>query len=139
MGKGTDEYKEDEKSLVSTFSPWNVKIPETVERQEPNRNINNIEENRTMVIPGNNSGDFKELDERVKSMMEKSRNQSPKGAQAGYICKVCGKEGMHSGHIKDHIEANHLEGIIIPCNLCDKTFRSRNGFRLHKSRHHTNN
>ena len=24
-----------------------------------------------------------------------------------------------------------LEGIVIPCNLCDKTFRSRNGFRLH--------
>ena len=138
MGK-TDDYKEDEKSLVSTFSPGNVNIPKTVERQAPNRNIRNIGENRTLAIPGNNSGDFKELDERVKSMMEKSLNQSPNGAQAGYICKVCGKEDKHSGHIKDHIEANHLEGIIIPCNLCDKTFRSRNGFRLHKSRHHTNN
>ena len=35
-------------------------------------------------------------------------------------CKVCGKEGISSA-IKDQIEANHLEGIVIPCNLCDKT------------------
>ena len=27
--------------------------------------------------------------------------------------------------MKDHIEANHLEGISLPCNYCDKIFRSR--------------
>ena len=95
-------------------------------------------ENRTLVIHGNNSGDFAELDTKVKSMMEKSQNKTANGHCLAHRCKVCGKEGR-SRDIKDHIEANHLEGIIIPCNLCDKTFRSRNGFRLHKSRHHTNN
>ena len=84
-----------------------------------------------MAIPGNNSGDFEELDERVKSMMEKSQNRTARGREFADLCKVCGKEGMGSA-IKDHIEANHLEGVVIPCNLCDKTFRSRAGFRQHK-------
>ena len=138
MGK-TDEkvenYKEDEKSLPSTFSPRNVNIPKTAApRQAPKRNIQNLGENRTLSIPGNKSGDFEELDKIVKSMMEKSQNKTANGLQLADRCKVCGKEGW-SRNIKDHIEANHLEGIVIPCDLCNKTFRSRNGVRLHKRQH----
>ena len=53
MGKSdekVDNYKEDEKSLPSTFSPRNVNIPNTaVQRQAaPNRNIQDIGENRTL-------------------------------------------------------------------------------------------
>ena len=67
--------------------------------------------------------------------MEKSKNKTVRGREFAYLCKVCGKEG-YDRNIKDHIEANHLEGIILPCNLCDKTFRSRNGLRQHKRQHH---
>ena len=113
----------------------NVKIPKTaVQRQPPNRNIHDLGENRTLAIPGNNSGDFEELEKQLKSMMEKSQNKVADGSQIAYRCKVCGKEGF-STQIKDHIEANHIEGIVIPCNLCDKTFRSRNNFRQHKRNH----
>ena len=58
--------------------------------------------------------------QRVISMMEKSQNYLGRQGFA-QRCKVCGKEGR-GNHIKDHIEANHLEGIIIPCNLCDKIY-----------------
>ena len=71
------------------------------------------------------------------AMMEKSQNKvanGPNKSTFADLCKVCGKEGR-GRDIKDHIEANHLEGIIIPCNLCDKTFRSRNALRLHKRQH----
>ena len=137
MGK-TDEkaedYREDEKSLPPTCSPATVKIPKTaVQRQAPNRNIHDLGENRTLAIPGNNSGDFEELDTKLKSLMEKSQNKVADGRFADR-CKVCGKEGK-GRDIKDHIEANHIEGVVIPCNLCDKTFRSRNGLRLHKRQH----
>ena len=93
------------------------------------------EENRSLAIPGN----FEELEERVKSMMEKGQNyrNCKNRNEKAYICKVCEKEGAHNA-IKDHIEANHLEGIIIPCNLCDKTFRSRNALRLHGYKNHQN-
>ena len=104
------------------------------QRQIPSSKIHNSGENRTLAVPNNFSGDLVELEERVKSMMEKSQDRMVGRRGFVYICKVCGKEDEGS-HMKDHIEANHLEGIIIPCNHCEKTFRSRNGLRLHRRQH----
>ena len=83
------------------------------------------------------SGDSQELDETVRSMMETSLNFLPHGKkrERGKICKVCGKEGK-GNDIMRHIETNHLEGVSIPCNNCDKIFRSRDGLRCHISKHH---
>ena len=64
-------------------------------------------------------------------MAEKRQNNCANQNCKADRCKVCGKE-RKSNAMKDHIE-----GIVIPCNLCDKTFRSRNGFRLHR-RHNKN-
>ena len=78
-----------------------------------------------------------ELDQKVKSLMEKSQKVMPLvngKRQTANICKVCGKEGQIVA-IRDHIEANHLEGVSLPCNLCEKTFRSRQTLRLHKNSH----
>ena len=76
---------------------------------------------------------LKELDAQVKSMMEKSQNMVQHGKQkrTAEICKVCGKEGAPEA-IKDHIEANHLVGVSLPCDHCDRTFRSRYAIRRHK-------
>ena len=77
--------------------------------------------------------DLQELDEQVKSMMENSPNmiQVGKAPRRAKICKACGKEGNPTA-IRDHIEANHLDGVSIPCNHCEKTFRSRIAKRMHK-------
>ena len=93
------------------------------------RMTNNSNERR--LVQNFRSGDLQELDEKVKSMMEKSQNLIPSGTKKAHICKVCGKEGEGIA-IRDHIEANHLEGISLPCNICGKTFRSRNRLRQHK-------
>jgi len=79
--------------------------------------------------------DIEELDNTVKSMMTKSANLLPNGVQRAEICTECGKEGK-STNIMNHIEANHLEGVSIPCNYCEKTFRSRAGLRQHNSTYH---
>jgi len=78
-----------------------------------------------------------ELNEKVKSMMIKSGNMLECNGrkEKATICTICGKEGYLKS-IKDHIEANHLEGVSIPCTHCDKTFRSRSGLRQHNSSHH---
>ena len=88
---------------------------------------------RRIAIPNVVSGDLQELDEKVKSMMEKSQNLAPSGPHGSkaQICKVCGKEGAGIA-IRDHIEANHLEGVSLPCNTCGKEFRSRMILRKHK-------
>ena len=93
-------------------------------------NVRSDNEQR-ISIPNFVTGEFQELDEKVKSMMEISQNLEPGGKGRAKICKVCGKEGQ-SMAIRDHIEANHLEGVSLPCNVCEKTFRSRMILRKHK-------
>ena len=110
--------------------------------------LNTKLEDHSQVVPIDNkqrmspssfvSGDFKELDEKVKSLMEKGQTMIPSGKNANgtpkqatsRICKVCGKEGAGIA-IRDHIEANHLEGVSLPCNVCGKVFRSRARLRKH--------
>ena len=114
-----------------------TKLPKTSFKRETsdNRNIR-TEDNTAVAISSNFSGDVDQLEEMVKSMMEKSENKYANGRHLADRCKMCGKEGMGSA-IKDHIEANHIQGIALPCNICGKTFRSRTALRLHKARNHT--
>ena len=98
-----------------------------LDKQWPTVQMN---DERRIAIPNFVSGDLRELDEKVKSMMETSQNLRPDGASKAKICKVCGKEGAGIA-IRDHIEANHLEGVSLPCNICGKEFRSRQRLRQH--------
>ena len=49
--------------------------------------------------------------------------------------KVREKEGQ-AGAIKIHIEANHLEGVSVPCKICGKILRSRSSLSMHILRNH---
>ena len=89
---------------------------------------------KILAIPNYASADLQELDEKVKSMMELSQNRI-KGGRRAKICKMCGKEGERKS-IRDHIEANHMEGHSLPCHICGKISRSRKGLRNHKSYMH---
>ena len=117
-------------------------------KDELDENIHTVEPSpgkasTAFANPNQFNGDLQALDEKVKAMMEKSQNMIPDGKQANgtpmrvtaIICKVCGKEDKVI-IIRDHIEANHLEGISIPCDHCDKAFGSRNSLRSHKIRFH---
>ena len=80
---------------------------------------------------------LQELDETVKAMMKTSENMVQVGnrQRRAKICKVCGKEGYVTD-IMRHIETHHLEGLSVPCNLCDKRIRSRNALRAHMIKEH---
>ena len=100
----------------------------------PLRQNDPISHKRRNVMPNHASEDLKEVDEKVKSLMDVSANFISNGKERARICKVCGKEGERKA-IRGHIEVNHLEGISLPCNVCDKTFRTRRNLRIHKSKH----
>ena len=76
-------------------------------------------------------------------MMERGQKMIPAGKQANgtpkhkraFVCKVCGKEDRVQD-IRDHIESNHVEGISLPCDYCEKAFSSRHSLRTHKSKFH---
>ena len=100
------------------------------DKEAPNEQMN---KERRVTIQNFESRNLQELDERVKSMMEKTTKQKQNGTKMAYvyICSLCGKEGQGIA-IRDHIESNHLDGVSLPCNVCEKTFRSRMILRKHK-------
>ena len=72
--------------------------------------------------------DIAELSEAVKSMMMPIMDNNGQNAR---ICNACGKEGS-MGALVYHIEANHMTGIALPCNMCGQTFATRNALSQHK-------
>ena len=55
----------------------------------------------------------------------------------GWSCKACGwtSKTTQTSPIRKHAEL-HIEGLSFECQLCDKSFRSRNALHTHKSRRH---
>ena len=80
------------------------------------------------------SGELEELDNKINDMIGRGENLIPKGSAMikVYVCKACGKEGASTTTLRAHIEAKHIEGISIPCNSCQKAFRSRKALRQHR-------
>ena len=60
----------------------------------------------TIVIPnGEFSGDIKELEEKIRTLIGRSENRVKHGATKtirAYLCKVCGNEGIRT-NIRNHI------------------------------------
>ena len=119
--------KEAQRSSSHPFPISNVTKPEILEQTSDSRKI--------VTLPNQFISSLPDLEEMVKSMMEKSENLLPNAQSRAHRCKVCGKED-YSTNIKKHIESNHLEGVSIPCNFCEKTFRSRRSLGLHKLQNH---
>ena len=76
--------------------------------------------------PKTNTTDVVGLDQQVRSMMVMSTNNGNGRQGKGRICKVCRKEGDMS-QIMNHIEANHIAEISIPCDLCGIFFKIKTG------------
>ena len=89
---------------------------------------------RTVAVANEHSADIQKINEQINSLMTKSSGKTIRGLPI-YVCNDCGKEGIHS-QVRDHIERDHLEGISIPCNFCEKMFRTRNSKAVHVSTHH---
>ena len=130
MGK-SDKDEVIEKETFKTTPPKKVK---PVHNEEPSAFGKQMESrvSDTLDEEGFSSGDLQELDEKCNSMMEKTPGKNALGKPL-YQCNVSGKEEINSA-IKSHIEANHLEGVSIPCNFCEKTFRSKNSLAMHTRR-----
>ena len=114
------------------------KVKEEPKEKNSTKTICPTQQVCTEVVPKDFSSDLDELEAKVLSMIEISETRLPShNNRRAHACKVCGKEGFIN-NIKDHIEANHLEGISLPCKHCDNFFRTRNGLRRHKTKFHFN-
>ena len=50
--------------------------------------------------------------------------------------KLCFKGGYARYNAMDHIEAYHIAGISIPCDICERVFKSRNSLAGHTFKKH---
>ena len=142
-GKSDGEKKRDQ-GCSQTSGPKQVSnrvaktdtFPETAKSKSSHQvSSDGVNERRVSMTDQNFTQDLSELDQQIKSLMEMSQNLAPGGKSRAHTCKVCGKEG--SGvNIKKHVESNHIQGLSIPCNLCEKVFRSRDMLRQHADCHH---
>ena len=93
-----------------------------------------VTEYKTVALASHVSSDIQELNNKSASLMVKTSKKSQCGNPL-YKCTICGKEDK-SYNLKNHIEKNHLEGVSIPCNLCEKTFRCTKTLARHKKSNH---
>ena len=134
----TEPSIQEEKDKILNLNKPSMSKPSLVTQTNLIEESSNIgQENKIVALTSYFSGDVQELDEKCNSMMEKTLKKNAHG-QLLYKCVLCGKEAI-SGDLKKHIEANHLEGITIPCDFCEKTFRSRDSFGKHLRHFHKSN
>ena len=119
------------KDVLEKKSP--IKVENPTEVLSKNVLADNIYEGAIAIPNQIFSGDIIELDNQIKSMMLVGPTMLQ--GSSTRICTVCGKEG-HPRNIKDHIEANHIDGVSLPCTVCEKTFRSRASLRMHRVNQH---
>ena len=142
-GSGIDKQEHDEKQLnfrTSTSRNQQKVKQETNPLDDPNHCRStvfpNISQEEVSLVPADTFGlksksNYEELDETINSMMDRLENGK-------LICKVCGKSDnfRDKGHLKQHIEARHIEGISHPCHQCGKNLRSRHSLVQHVSTSH---
>ena len=140
----TGNQQEEEKK----FTPRETEKPKAA--KSPNKVIKDVsffdelskpdlqQNSKTKIALMGQSLDLVNLDKEVKSMMIFSDNIAKSGSKVlgrARICRVCGKEGSMDAIMK-HIEANHMNEVSIPCNICGKVSKTRNSLAVHKSTVH---
>ena len=114
---------------------------ETFGEEEKSYGSNNIEpqqlsDSKTEASESNLTPSLDQLDEMINSKLLKSDRKMEGRREKWVICKVCGKEGQ-GVNIRNHIESNHLQGIVLSCNLCGEIFKTKRTLAQHKLSTHS--
>ena len=110
----TSEIEEETSDIV----PFEDKFPQ---------NSSILSQNETLKIETFPNITLQELDEKVRNMYSTKKVDNI----SVHFCLLCGKENKYPTNIRDHIETRHTEGVLLPCDLCKKTFRSGLALRMH--------
>ena len=85
--------------------------------EEEEGEVRRVHSEKTLVVT-----DMAELDEKIQQLMERR--------DGSHHCLTCNYSSSHTGHIREHVE-RHIEGLHYPCQLCQKTFKSKSSLRTH--------
>ena len=130
-GKEEDQEKFENDTLKETvISVDDDYMIETEKIIKENLKINPRKLSRPMMVANNSAvNDIEKIDEKIGEYIVR-------GEDGNYSCGYCGKTGdKWKNNMRHHVET-HLEGLSYPCQICDKTFRSRNALSCHKYQYH---
>ena len=82
------------------------------------------------IVPAVQSMSSWEVDDRIQELIERREGL--------LYCQVCDYKTNKLSNVKEHVEI-HIEGLCYTCQFCDKTFRSKNSYRVHIKRNHAAN
>ena len=137
----TEDLDQNQHETESIFTPSEQLVAFEQEASSPPKNIQGIHDpmpitssrelatTERMKIPLSTE-ELNDLKYKINQYLDKNEGSKL------FRCTLCGKEAVRKEVIECHIENVHLEGISIPCSLCDQAFRSRNSMKIHKSRYH---
>ena len=55
-----------------------------------------------------------------------------------WTCTDCSYSSKNKSNVYEHVESRHVGSYGYHCQLCDKSCPSRNAFRIHNIRYHSN-
>jgi len=133
---GNEDVKEEERDsvFVDCFKDYVDEFKEIPLTDLAPRSTKPKNERKAIVLA--NSANLSDIDEKVQEYLEEVSDGS-------FKCNFCGKtsSGQNMSRknqkqtMKRHIET-HLEGLTYTCPICQKTARSSNALRMHKSLKH---
>ena len=135
LGGGDSMKQEDEPIVDRENVPYFTETPREAKSTRTNRDFSETSKyNKQLATVVENDSMKISMTEEEKHNLDEMVNQHVARREDGlFLCKLCAKTAKQKIHIKNHIEARHLEGIEIPCPICGKIFRSRHNLDSHKS------
>ena len=123
----SSENLKEEMAKLETNSDSNYYI--TIEDQEPVDNKVPVMKrassypNTVATVAGLSTS----VEDKIQELIERSEGMN--------YCRGCDYKTNKLFNMKEHVEI-HIEGLSYPCQLCNKTFRSKTVLRSHYSRNH---
>ena len=121
---GEEEEALQEESITTEYS---TDFKEDTINPQNKRNIVSVTEKAPMEKILVQSQDEYEVKSKINELLSKENGM--------FFCGSCGKSGKDERNMRRHIET-HIDGVSYHCEMCGKTFRSKNSRNCHKSIFH---
>ena len=97
-------------------------------QESENEPIDHQTKEKIISLVATNYESIEELDQKIEEMFEKVEGENQKRR-----CIPCGKISSMVANARNHAET-HIDGLNFPCQYCDKSFRSRDSLRKHRTK-----
>ena len=116
----TKDFKKREEDYNSVIPHSDYSEPQVL-KEEYRRSDPNVSEKVVSLT------DMAEVNENIEQLMEKRDGR--------HQCLACDYSSQKKSNTREHVE-RHIDGLSYPCQYCEKTFRSRNSLRNHRTNYH---